>query len=258
MNWIGNIGGAIEKINELKNKIAVDFTVGSSEISINIERDNTINKNKTLLSIQSDESISSIDKYIEKYSEKSLKYNTLPSAIQPFLGNNSNKPNLLRVHQMSKKIVKSVPDTALLGYFHYYYYHIIFILFCIIIYLFIIYYYDYYYINIIIIIIIMYYYIGLLALISTELFQRELSKQSSSLPPIINLLANTTLLELDMKLELLSYLKWNMDPFIQAEFENLQTQPLEVLDKFIVNEVLMKIDKDFSPYLSKLIGIIII
>jgi len=104
----------------------------------------------------------------------------------------------------------------------------------------------------------MYYYIGLLALISTELFQRELSKQSSSLPPIINLLANTTLLELDMKLELLSYLKWNMDPFIQAEFENLQTQPLEVLDKFIVNEVLMKIDKDFSPYLSKLIGIIII
>lgn len=52
---------------------------------------------------------------------------------------------------------------------------------------------------------------------------------------------------------MLSALKWDIDPFLQTEIENLQTQPLEVIEKFIVKELLPRVDKELSPVLSKLI-----
>jgi hypothetical protein len=42
-----------------------------------------------------------------------------------------------------------------------------------------------------------------------------------------------------------------VDPFFQAELENLQTQPLEVIDKFIVTQILPSVDKEFAPFLLK-------
>eukprot|EP01038_Epipyxis_sp_PR26KG_P010695 gene10695-14362_t len=96
--------------------------------------------------------------------------------------------------------------------------------------------------------------LGALTLVATELIQREVSKQSATFPPLMQGLANNTLVELDNKLEMLTYLNWNMDPFIQNEMENLQTQPFEVFDKFIVSEVLSKVDREFSPIIAKLVG----
>lgn len=79
--------------------------------------------------------------------------------------------------------------------------------------------------------------LGVLALISAELIQRGVNKQSHTFPPIVSTLANRTLSELEMKLELLSALQWDLQPFFQKEVENLQTQPIELLDKYIVSEV---------------------
>lgn len=66
-------------------------------------------------------------------------------------------------------------------------------------------------------------------------------------------IANSTVLELDAKLEYLSSVRWDVDPFIQSELVILQTQPLEFIDKYIVKEFLPKIDRELSPVLSKLI-----
>ena len=115
---------------------------------------------------------------------------------------------LLRFHQISKRIIRKVPDNALLG---------------------------------------------MLVLTAAELLQREMNSKAPTLPSLLRDLANTTISELDIKLETLTKLQWNFDPFIQAEFENLQTQPLEALDKYLVNEILPKVDKDLSPILNKLI-----
>lgn len=94
--------------------------------------------------------------------------------------------------------------------------------------------------------------LGVLVLISSELLQREVNSKSSNIPVIFRDVANTTVLELDTKLELLTQLKWDFDPFIQLEIENLRTQPLEYIDRFIVGEILPKVDKELSPILSKL------
>eukprot|EP01036_Dinobryon_divergens_P033756 gene33756-43624_t len=117
--------------------------------------------------------------------------------------------NLLRVYKMGKKVVRKVPDNALLG---------------------------------------------LLALISTELLQREVFKQSSFLPPLMRTVANTTMNELDLKLDLLTYLNWDFDPFIQNELENLQLQPWEAIDRFFLSDFFTKIELDITPTLSKLNG----
>lgn len=116
---------------------------------------------------------------------------------------------LLLAHQMGKRIVKKLPDSALLG---------------------------------------------VLVLIASELLQREVNTKFLRLPPIMRELVNSTALELDTKLEFLSSLQWDVDPFLRAEIENLQNQPLEIIDKFIVTEILPRVDKELSPYLSKLTG----
>lgn len=96
--------------------------------------------------------------------------------------------------------------------------------------------------------------IGIVALITTELIQREVIRQSTSFPPIMQALANRTLSELDGKLQLLSFLQWNFEPFLRVEVENLQTQPVELLDKYIVTEILQRVDKELSPFLTKLLA----
>ena len=75
--------------------------------------------------------------------------------------------------------------------------------------------------------------------------------QSNVLPTGISDLANVTLIELDSKLELFSYLQWEIDSFIKIERKNLERQPIEVIDKFIVNEVFSKVDKDVYPVIAK-------
>jgi hypothetical protein len=95
--------------------------------------------------------------------------------------------------------------------------------------------------------------LGALVLISSELLQREINTKSYQLPPLLQEIANSTVFELDTKLEYLSALKWDLDPFLAAEMENLQTQPLEVIDRYIVKELLPRVDKELSPVLSNLI-----
>ena len=118
-------------------------------------------------------------------------------------------PPLLLAHQLGKKMVKKLPDSALLG---------------------------------------------VLVLIASELLQREVNTQFLTLPPVLRALANNTALELDTKLEFLSSLQWDVDPFLRAEIENLNKQPLEVIDRFIVTEILPRVDNQLSPVLSNLIG----
>eukprot|EP01041_Mallomonas_annulata_P008172 gene8172-16795_t len=96
--------------------------------------------------------------------------------------------------------------------------------------------------------------IGLIVLMSSELLQREVLSKTSVLPPLIKDLANTTITELEIKLELLSFYNWDLDPFLRAELDTLQNLPFEAVDKFIVTDILPKIDKEFSPYLARLIG----
>ena len=116
------------------------------------------------------------------------------------------KSPVLWAHQVGKRVVRKVPDTALLG---------------------------------------------VLVLIASELLRRGVNSNSETLPPLIREFANATIIELDLKLEMLSSLEWKIDPFLKAELENLQTQPLEVIDKFIVNSILPSVDKDFAPFLLK-------
>lgn len=94
--------------------------------------------------------------------------------------------------------------------------------------------------------------LGILVLIASELLQRELSYKAPLVPTIFREIANTTITELDSKLQLLSQLSWDFDPFLQKEFDNLQSQPLEAIDRFLVTEVLPRLDKELSPILPKL------
>lgn len=113
---------------------------------------------------------------------------------------------VLWAHQVGKKVVRKVPDTALLG---------------------------------------------VLVLIASELLRRGINTNSDTLPPVVREFANATIVELDAKLEKLSSLEWRVDGFFKEELENLQAQPLEVIDKFIVNSILPSVDKDFAPFLLK-------
>jgi hypothetical protein len=94
--------------------------------------------------------------------------------------------------------------------------------------------------------------LGILVLIASELLTREVNSKTSIIPPIFQSFANTTIAELDNKLQTLSQLQWDFDPFIQAELERLQTQPLEAIDRFLVSDVLPRVDRELSPVLAKL------
>jgi hypothetical protein len=96
--------------------------------------------------------------------------------------------------------------------------------------------------------------LGLLTLIATELLQREVMKQAPGLPPLLRSVANKTLVELDNKLELLSSLQWDFQPFLQQEYGNLQLQPVELFDKYVLGDVLLRVDRDLTPFLSRLLA----
>ena len=163
----------INTVDAIKNNFQLDFSAGAAAISSSEET--LILRNLTL----------------------------------PLIAVNESYPKVLVAHQLGKKVVRQLPDAALLG---------------------------------------------VLVLIASELLQRGVSQNKfSSLPPVLLEIANTTVLELDAKLEYLSSVRWDVDPFIQSELEILQTQPLEFIDKYIVKEFLPKIDKELSPVLSKLI-----
>jgi hypothetical protein len=95
--------------------------------------------------------------------------------------------------------------------------------------------------------------LGLLVLIGSELIRREVDYKADVVPNLVRDIANTTVYELDSKLELLSSLQWNFDPFLKSERENLQTQPIEAIDKYIVTEILPRVQKDISPMLENMV-----
>lgn len=74
--------------------------------------------------------------------------------------------------------------------------------------------------------------LGLLVLIATELIKREIILKESY-PLGMRTAAETALRELEAKIEYLAATNWALDPFIRKEFDQLQTQPLEVLDKYL-------------------------
>jgi len=96
--------------------------------------------------------------------------------------------------------------------------------------------------------------IGFLILMSTELMQRTVASEEINIPPLVKEIANTTINELNFKLDQLSHYHWNMEPFLKSELESLQSLPFEAIDKYIVNEILPKIDKDIYPVISKFVG----
>lgn len=187
LDVVAYIDAANTNIRKFKRKYLsqmIDFTAGASQLSMPYAE--TVS-NMSIATVSSQQSIDGST------------ITTTPTKISP----------LLRIHQLSKKVIKKVPDNILLG---------------------------------------------ILVLISSELLQREVSSKSSIIPPLLQSVANTTIFELDTKLELLSELQWDFDPFIQAEVERLQTQPLEAIDRFLVTDVLPKVDRELSPILSKLIA----
>lgn len=95
--------------------------------------------------------------------------------------------------------------------------------------------------------------LGILILIATELIKREVINKPTY-PLALRTAAETSIRELEMRIDYLSSINWDMDPFIKKEFERLQSEPLEVLDKYLVTEILPNVDKELSPYLNKLTG----
>ena len=95
--------------------------------------------------------------------------------------------------------------------------------------------------------------LGAIVLASTELLQRGVNVNSAILPPVIRDIANSTLEELDQKLDLLSKLEWRVDPFLQSEILTLKSQPFDALDKYLSNDVLPWVDTEGSVLLSSVI-----
>ena len=97
--------------------------------------------------------------------------------------------------------------------------------------------------------------LGALILIASELLKRKVNDEKSLelIPPVLQEALNNTAYELDSKLEILSSMRWDIDPFLQGEIDNLQSQPLVVIDKYIVRDLLPKVDKELSLVLSKLV-----
>ncbi|KAJ1400432.1 hypothetical protein B484DRAFT_406032 [Ochromonadaceae sp. CCMP2298] len=119
------------------------------------------------------------------------------------------KSSMLRVHQMSNKVIQKVPNYALLG---------------------------------------------ALTLIGTELIKREVSRQFIVLPPLMQEMANKTFQELDQKLELLTSLEYNVDPFLRSEYRILQAQPIELIDKYVATEIVGKLEAELPPILSNFVS----
>jgi len=113
---------------------------------------------------------------------------------------------LLKVHQVTAKLLRKVPDYALIGAF---------------------------------------------TLIVTELLKREVAKQLIVLPPKMQEFMNKTMVELDTKLETITSLQFDIDPFLKSEYDKLQAQPIEIIDKFITTDIIKRVETDFPPLLKK-------
>jgi len=113
---------------------------------------------------------------------------------------------ILKVHQVSAKLLRKVPDYALIGAF---------------------------------------------TLIITELLKREVAKQLIVLPPKMQEFMNKTMIELDTKLETITSLQFDIDPFLKSEYDKLQAQPIEIIDKFITTDIIKRVETDFPPLLKK-------
>lgn len=93
--------------------------------------------------------------------------------------------------------------------------------------------------------------LGGLVLIASELLKRGVNSEKVILSPRVREIANMTSAELDSKLETLSSLGWKVDPFLKGEYDNLQSQQLEVIDKFIVTSILPSVENDLTPFMLK-------
>lgn len=189
----------------MSRDLHVDFSLGSSEISAYDEIEySSFGKaqaiqfrNKTLDNVRE-----SGQRYVSRYTE------AVPE----------NSSNVLRVYKLGKKVMRKVPVSRVLGYGNSCSLSDVFASFLK----------D----NAL---------LGLLVLVGTELVQREVAKQAIFLPPVmktigatipmiffpqasyvsflslhVTFVANTTMSELDLKLDLLTYLNWDLDPFIQV------------------------------------------
>jgi hypothetical protein len=98
---------------------------------------------------------------------------------------------------------------------------------------------------------------AVLGLVGIELVQRGVEAQKE-MPPFVKELAKTTTGNIETKVETLSYLSWDINPFMQAEWDEfqvqLQAQPIIVIDDFITKEILPEAEKFLAPYLDKLIA----
>ena len=171
----------LDRFNSFSNNVAIDFSAGQGSIS-SPER--------------------------STYGDPTIRNSYYVDGSNSTLVSEE-KTQILLAHQMGKKLIKQLPDAALLGF---------------------------------------------LVLTASELLRREVDTNFVQLPPILRGAVNATASELEEKLEYLSSLKWSVEPFLRAEIENLQTQPLEVIDRFIVKELLPKIDKEFSPFLTSMVA----
>lgn len=93
--------------------------------------------------------------------------------------------------------------------------------------------------------------IGAFTLIITELLKREVAKQLIVLPPKMQEFMNKTMIELDTKLETITSLQFDIDPFLKSEYDKLQAQPIEIIDKFITTDIIKRVETDFPPLLKK-------
>ena len=96
--------------------------------------------------------------------------------------------------------------------------------------------------------------LGGLVLIASELLKRGVKNEKLILSPRVREIANMTSAELDSKLEMLSSLEWKVDPFLKGEYDNLQSQPLEVIDRFIVTSILPNVEKELTPFMNSMVG----
>ena len=96
--------------------------------------------------------------------------------------------------------------------------------------------------------------LGGLVLIASELLKRGVKNEKLILSPRVREIANMTSAELDTKLEMLSSLEWKVDPFLKGEYDNLQSQPLEVIDRFIVTSILPNVEKELTPFMKSMVG----
>ena len=96
--------------------------------------------------------------------------------------------------------------------------------------------------------------LGGLVLIASELLKRGIKNEKLILSPRVREIANMTSAELDSKLEMLSSLEWKVDPFLKGEYDNLQSQPLEVIDRFIVTSILPNVEKELTPFMNSMVG----